>query len=97
MGNGEKSDPHSSKNELHVVSANVSVQPLYDLCRGDCDIGRGRDLSITMSVPKKRGFWPALMNALHSHDIDVTSATLCTNHHTDFHSINCKVNLSIFT
>ena len=80
MGNGVRSDPHSSRNELHVVSANVSVQVFNNV-----------DVSITMNVPKKRGFWSALMQVLQHHEVEITNASLYTNQHSDFHSINCKV------
>ncbi|KAI5061183.1 hypothetical protein GOP47_0023688 [Adiantum capillus-veneris] len=80
MGNGRRSNPYTLHNELNVLSAEVSAH-----------IYNGTDACITLSVPKKRGIWPAIMQTLHSYNIEVVNATLTSNNKTDFHCIHCKL------
>ncbi|KAH7291678.1 hypothetical protein KP509_29G028600 [Ceratopteris richardii] len=80
MGAGRRSNPYTHSNELDMLSAQVSAR-----------VFNGVDACITLSVPKKRGIWPAIMQTLHAYNIEVVNATLTTNNRTDFHCIHCKL------
>lgn len=82
MGNSKKGIPYTPGNELKVLSAEVSVRFCSDALR---------HAIITLNVPKKKGVWPALMQALHSHHVDILNATLTSNHDTNFHCIHCQL------
>eukprot|EP00250_Pteridium_aquilinum_P028306 c36927_g1_i1 orf=191-523(-) len=80
MGNGSRSNPYTPRNELNMLSVQVSV----------C-VFNGVDACITLNVPKKKGIWPAIMQTLYTHNIEVVNATLTTTSMMDFHCIHCKL------
>lgn len=80
MGNGRRSNPYTPQNELNMLSAQVSVCLFSEV-----------DACITLNVPKKKGMWPAIMEILQAHNIEVVNATYTTNNQTDFHCIHCKL------
>ncbi|KAI5061186.1 hypothetical protein GOP47_0023691 [Adiantum capillus-veneris] len=79
MGNQHKSNPFCAHNELTMLSASVCVQ--------FCD----SDAFITISVPKRPGFWPAFMLLLQNIDFEVLNATLSTTASTSSHHIHAQI------
>lgn len=79
MGNRRRTNPFCDENELNVSCATISVQ------------FSDPDAYINLSVPKRRGLWPAIMLLLQELNFEIVNATLTTSSNADFHCIHAQI------